>query len=222
MPGFAGFDRSDFPGASEMAWLKANTNLRWTGFYLAPAPSHSGTSWMPQRAALAAAGWGMAPIYVGQQIAGPGRHVVSGAQGRIDGNDAISLMNTAGFAPGTTVYLDLEDGPPFKAPRTDYVANWIDAVAAGGFAPGVYCSHGFALDVHALRPAVRIWAYKVETTDPHPVPGINFPDLHPAGSGYPGAYIWQLGQNCQLTLPGAPATKLVVDLDTSLTPDPGA
>jgi hypothetical protein len=222
MPGFAGFDSSEFLGTAEMAWLKANSNLQWCGYYLGPAPSHSSTSWMGQRANLLASGWGIAPLYVGQQINGPGRHNVSGAQGLTDGQDAVTLLSGDAFAPGTCVYLDLEDGPPFTAPRTDYVAAWVDAIAGGGFQPGVYCSHGFAAAVHALRATVRVWAYKVDTTDEHPVPGTNFPDLHPAGSGYPGAYIWQLGQNCRLSLPTAPLRAPLVDLDCALTPDPGA
>ena len=222
MPGFAGFDSSEFPGVAEMAWLKANTNLVWCGYYLGPAPSHSSATWMNHRAALHIAGWGLAPVYVGQQIKGPGRHNVSGPQGTIDGRDAAGLLTADGFAAGTCVYLDLEDGPPFEAPRTDYVAAWVDAVRAGGFQPGVYCSHGFAADVNAARPQARVWAFKVETTQEHPFPGVNFPDLHPAGSGYPGAFIWQLGQNCRLTLPAAPLQSPLVDIDSALTPDPGA
>lgn len=222
MPGFPGFDSSEFPGVAEMAWLKTNSNLVWCGYYLGPAPSHSSTSWMGQRAALKIAGWGIAPLYVGQQIKGRGSHNVNGPQGSMDGNDAVALLNTDGFGPGTCVYLDLEDGPPFTAPRTDYVAAWADAIQQAGFLPGVYCSHGFAADVHTLRPNVRIWAFKVETTQEHPFPGTNFPDLHPAGSGYPGAFVWQLGQKCRLSLPTAPLRTLVVDLDSAITPDPGA
>lgn len=222
MSGFAGFDSSEFPGSVEMAWLKANTNLVWCGYYLGPAPSHRSASWMGQRPMLKNAGWGLAPLYVGQQINGPGRHNVNGPQGTLDGTDAVNLLRSDGFIPKTCVYLDLEDGPPFATPRADYVAAWIDAVAAGGFQAGIYCSHTFASDVHALRPNARVWAFKVGTASEHPFPGTKFPDLHPAGSGYPGAYIWQLGQNCRLSLPAAPLRSLLVDLDSALTSDPGA
>ena len=222
MPGFAGFDSADFPGADVMAWLKANTNLVWCGYYLAPAPSHRSTSWMGQRAALQSAGWGVAPVYVGQQLKGPGSHVVTGAQGAIDGADAANLLAGEGFPAGSCVYLDLEDGPPFNPPRTDYVAAWVDAVAAAGFLPGVYCSHGFAANVRALRPAIRIWAYKVPITAQHPVPGTSFPESDPSGCGYPGAHIWQLDQNGVITVAAAQSGSLEVDLDTALTANPGA
>lgn len=222
MPGFPGFDTSEFPGVAEMAWLRANTNLAWCGYYLGPAPSHASPSWMGQRPALQAANWGLAPVYVGQQIRGPGRHIVSAAQGTTDGNDAAALLTRDGFVPGSCVYLDLEDGPPFEPPRTDYVAAWVAAVSGARFQPGVYCSHGFAAEVHAQCPNARIWAFKVDTTSAHPFPGTNFPDLHPAGCGYTGAFIWQLGQNCQLDLAGAPAITPLVDIDSALTRDPGA
>ncbi len=222
MSGFAGFDTSEFPGMAEMIWLKANTNLVWCGYYLGPAPSHSSTSWMGQRPALTNAGWGLAPVYVGQQINGPGRHNVNAQQGTIDGVDTVRLLNADAFVSGTCVYLDLEDGPPFLAPRSGYVAAWVDAVSAAGFQAGVYCSHAFASDVHSLRPDVRVWAFKVDTTSEHPFPGTNFPDLHPAGSGYPGAYIWQLGQNCRLSPSGMQGGPLLVDLDSAVTSDPGA
>jgi hypothetical protein len=34
-------------------------------------------------------------------------------------------------------YLDLEDGPPFVSPRSDYVAAWVAAVQAAGFQAGI-------------------------------------------------------------------------------------
>jgi len=221
MPGFAGLDTYAFPGDAALAWLKANSNLTWCGCYLAPAPSHGDTGWMGRRAALAAAGWGIAPIYVGQQLAGPGSHAVTTAHGAIDGAAAAALMAGEGFAPGSYVYLDLEDGAPFQPPRTDYVTAWAAAVRAAGYAPGVYCSHAIGEAVHALVPRARIWAFKVAATQPHPFPGTNFPDVAPAACGYPGAYMWQLGQSCRITLGTAPGS-LVVDLSSAVAADPSA
>ncbi|MBB3932332.1 hypothetical protein GGR25_003390 [Kaistia hirudinis] len=220
MTGFAGFDVLAYPGTPEMAWLKANTNFKWTGFYLAPAPSRPSSGWMTNRAPLAGQGWGFAPIYVGQQVTGSGSHHTSGPQGTIDGNDACHLMATAGFPAGSFVYLDLENGKPFTSRQQDYVANWVDAVEHNRFQAGVYCSHTFAAEVHKLRSTTRIWAFKVATTAPHPVPGPPYPDIHPSGCGYTGAYAWQLGQNCIIDHPMAPNRKLKVDLDTALSGDP--
>lgn len=222
MTGHAGFDSSSYPGDNAVDWLRAHTNLEWCGFYLAPAPSHGNNGWMNKRHRLAAAGWGIAPIYVGQQTIPPGSRNSSGPQGKIDGADAAALATAAGFPTGTCLFLDLENGKPFPPAQKAYVAAWCSEVTSGGFDPGVYCSHTFAADVHAAAPTARIWVFKVSTTKPHPVPGPHYPDNHPAASGYSGAFAWQLGQNCQITVPPAPGGRLTVDLDTAAWSDPGA
>lgn len=222
MPGYAGLDVSGYPGAKVMSWLRKNTNLVWCGFYLGPAPSHPGTSWMDKRDQLIDLQWGLAPLYVGQQIIGPGSHHTDAHHGYIDGTDAADLMAKAQFPQKSWVYLDLENGAPFTSEQQAYVTAWVDQVEQQGYAAGIYCSHTFADKAHQVAPTARIWAFKVNTTSPHPVPGPNYPDNHPAGSGYAGAYIWQLGQHCQISVPGAPKGKLIVDLDSAISPDPGA
>lgn len=222
MPGHAGFDISIYPGDAQMAWMKAHTNFVWCGFYLAPAPSHSNASWMTRRAPLVAQGWGIAPIFVGEQVTGPGSKNPSASKGTADANRTISLMGTAGFPAGHFVYLDLENGLPFPAKQRDYVAAWVDRIAAAGpFQPGVYCSHRLAPHVNALRPAARIWAFRVPTTAVHPIPGPPFANPTPSGCGFPPTFIWQFEQNGRATLTGAPTPTLVIDLDSSLTPNPG-
>jgi hypothetical protein len=141
--GFAGFDSLSYPGDAAMAWLKAQTNLSFVGFYLAPAPSRPTSKWMGCRATLAAQGWGFAPVYVGQQEPGaPGQHVLTAAQGDTDGRDAAHLMTVAGFPSGSTVYLDCETGGPASGAASSYFAAWVDALASlGEYRPRVYCSH---------------------------------------------------------------------------------
>jgi hypothetical protein len=221
MPGFAGFDRSDYPGDAILSWLKNNTNLVWCGYYLGPAPSHPSTSWMTTRPKLIADGWGIAPLYVGQQVTGPGSLNPSAQTGVADGNSAVALMQAEGFPPGTFVYLDIENGPPLTPAQQDYIANWSDSVIAGGFGAGIYSSHLLALDIHTLRSACRIWAFKVATTQPHPVPN-PFPDPNPSGCGYIGAYAWQLGQNCLINVPPANLQTLDIDLSSAIVADPSA
>jgi hypothetical protein len=218
---FAGFDRSDYPGDTIMTTLLQGTNLRWCGYYLAPAPSHPGTSWMGKRGFLANLGWGMAPIYVGEQVVGPGSLNPSAAKGTSDGNDAVNLMSGEGFAAGSFVYLDLENGPPLAQAQHDYVGSWCDAVTGGGFQPGVYCSHLLASQVQALRPAARIWAVRVSTTQPHTISGPSYPEDEPSNSGFAGAFMIQLQQNCQTAVAGV-AKPLTVDLDTCVSGNPSA
>jgi len=215
----AGFDTSGFPGTSKMATIKSTTNFEWCGFYLGPAPSHPDAGWMPHRADLVGQGWGVAPLYVGQQTTGPGSHNVTEAQGKIDGNRAISLLNGAGFPSNTFVFLDLENGLPFPVKQRNYVAAWVQAIEDDGtFKPGIYCSHRLANAVHTLVPSARLWVFKVPTTAKHPIAGPPFPSPDPSGSGIAAAHIWQLDQNGQAALAG---TTITIDLDSAQTADPG-
>jgi hypothetical protein len=221
MAAHAGFDCSDYPGDQVMAWLRANTNLAWCGYYLAPAPSHSATSWMGKRGALNAAGWGIAPLYVGEQVIGHGSQHPSGAKGQTDGVDAVALMRQEQFPAGTHVYLDLEDGSLPGALRL-YVEAWIDAVAPSGYQPAIYCSHVIADAVVTARPATPIWAFKVTTTADHNLDGTHFREVDPAGSGFGAARMWQLEQNALIGVPLLRSGRLKVDLSSALVPDPGA
>lgn len=216
MPGFAGFDISGYPGDATMSWLKANTNLVWCGYYLV-APSHQHSTWVGKQAQLRAAGWGIAPVYVGQQVTGPGSKNPSAATGTTDGNQAVTEMTNDGFAAGSCVYLDIENGPPLTALQQDYLNSWCDAVEQGGFTPGIYCSHLIAQQINELRPEARIWAFKI-TNQPNPVPA-PFPSPDPSGSGFGGATAWQLAQNCFIK---ANQATLQVDLDSANVADPGA
>jgi len=213
---FAGMDCDQFPGLSVMA--ACNAEFAFTAYYLAPAPSHRDPGWMGQRAALAAQGWAFAPVFVGQQITGPGSHIVTETQGFSDGARAGALMEQEGFAPRSCVYLDLENGPPFASPQADYVRAWFAALKSSGFTPGVYCSHAMAADVAAANPGVRIWAFRVaalaaSTAEPP------FPTPEVAVCGFAGAAIWQRADAVTISVGGH---ELIVDLDVATTPDPSA
>lgn len=220
---FAGFDRSAYPGDRAMAALFKATNLIWCGYYLAPAPSHPDASWMGKRGVLAGQGWGLAPIYVGQQVTGPGSKHPSAQNGLVDGNAAARLMTGEGFTPGSWVYLDLENGPPLPPSLANYVGAWCTAVCGHGYNPGIYTSHSLAKSVASIVSGsginIRIWAFKVATTAAHPHKGTSYPAPSPAGSGYASAYMWQLEQNCEITVAGAPAG-MSVDLSSALSADP--
>jgi len=227
---YAGFDTDIYPGQAQLDWLKANTNLCWCGYYLAPAPSHGNTGWMGNRGALLGKGWGLMPIFLGQQTAGPGSHNAIGPQGSTDGAQAAQLMRNEGFPPGSCVFIDWEDGSSPGADAQAYLCAWAQAVVEAGYQAGIYCSHGLAGSMAALMntlnpaPAVRIWAWKVSTTSEHPYEGAltSLPAGDPAGCGYAPAVAWQCQQNCVLTLPGAPSGTMQVDLSTSGLADPSA
>jgi hypothetical protein len=212
---YAGFDTDIFPGMDTMSALKAQTNLVWCVAYLV-APSHANSSWNGQHLALKMAGWGILPVYVGQQINGPGSHSMTYGRGFIDGADAASKMQDEGYAAGSMVALDLEDGAPFVDPRASYVSSWCRTVTKNGFAPAVYCSHAIAQAVADANPGVRIYAFKVPTVEitSETAP---FPTPDPAGCGFDAALAWQYRQNVNIQAGGS---TLLVDLDSSTMPDP--
>lgn len=219
-PSYLGFDRADCPDLPTMSALRAQTNLKWCAYYL-HAPSQPAPTWRNKRAALVAAGWGLAPVYVGQQITGPGSHLVTGLQGSIDGGDAATQMFAEGFPPGSYCYLDLENGPPLGPTQSAYIRAWCDSLSVSGYAPGIYCSYLLAPAIAALVPTARLWVFHVRTASPHAVDGIYFqPWTHggPSGSGALTATIWQYDDEARLMAFG----KLAVDLDVSSVADPSA
>ena len=64
-----GFDTYAYPGDRAMlAWRQDDAPYEWVGYYLPSAPCHKGESWTGKRQTLTDMGWGMAVIYVGQQV----------------------------------------------------------------------------------------------------------------------------------------------------------
>lgn len=155
-----GFDTSAYPGDSTMQTLKKDFDF--CAFYLGPAPSHQNNGWMVKLGTLRIMKYKFLPIFVGQQVTGPGSKQPSTATGIADAKKTAQLMSSAGFNHGSPVYLDLENGPPYPAAEAAYVVAWVDEIRALGFTPGVYCSHLLSAK---LPPHVLIWDFKVPTTD---------------------------------------------------------
>lgn len=218
MLGFAGIDRSDYPGDTAMRQLFRNSNLTWTGFYLAPAPSHSDAGWMNRFAVLSAMGWGIAPIYVGQQQGGPGSHVLTPFQGALDAADAVRLASDAGIPDGSVIYLDIETGPPLGQPMKDYYSAWVAAIAMSAYRPGVYCSYLVARDLLALDSRPIFWVFKVKSADNGEESGARtnpYKAVEPSFSTVEFASLWQWAQNVPLRKPGSTQNITPMDFNTS-------
>jgi hypothetical protein len=215
---FLGFDRSQYPGDAMMQSLRTQAGLAWTGFYLAPAPSHGDGGWMQKRALLQSFGYGFAPVYLGQQQGGPGSHKLSAQQGTLDGQNAAQLAAQAGFPQQSVVYLDIETGPPLQSAFLDYYAAWTQSVVANDYTPGVYCSYLLAAQLQARDARPVFWVFRLKfpmsATITAPVAP---PD--PTQSGFSDATLLQFAQNVTLRLPNG--TQITpVDLDSSTSADP--
>lgn len=209
---YRGIDADQFPGLDALGWLKANADLSWAGMYLAPAPSHRDTGWMGQRAGIAALGLGVVPVFLGQQTTGLGSHAVNGIQGTTDGDAAAALMTQEGFAAGSYVYLDLENGPPLTLLQAAYVKAWAAAVTAKGWGVGLYVSHLLATQVQGLANNPRLWCFRV-------VGGALEAAAEPSGCGFWGATAWQFSQDQHLA---AGAHSIFADFNSSTMQDPSA
>jgi hypothetical protein len=169
---------------------------------------------------LRAQGWGIAPVYVGQQaVGGPGSHILTAAQGTLDGQNATQLMTTAGFTPGSFVYLDIETGGPASPAIHAYATAWIASIQAQGtFQPAIYCSFTTAPSMPPPGPGLRYWNWHLGPIQ-NPAPP-TFPVNHPSGCGFAAATVWQHTQNHPFAFPGSPAPHLTLDLDVASVPDP--
>jgi hypothetical protein len=233
----AGFDTKYYPGASVMTWLAANTNLKWCGYYLAPAPNRSDTGWPGQFTSLRGT-WGVAPIYVGQQDPNTATasytpsSILTASQGTIDGNNAAALAGADGFPNGSYIYVDWEQGDLNASGATDYLTAWVNAVVADGrYKPAFYCSHVIATQIVALldainpTPLARLWCWNISNPAGPVFNGdiTNVPTADPTGCGAASAIAWQYSTNQTVALPtAAGAGSLILDTDTASTSDPGA
>jgi hypothetical protein len=221
---FAGMDTAGYPGDNVMQSIIETTNLKWTGFYLTPAPSQGhNLKWMSRADFLRSLGWGIAPIYVGRQIkAVPNTdHRITPENGKIDGEHAAKLASSAGLA-GSTIYLDYENGAPLRPEQKTYYAAWADALVKKGFSPGLYCVASIAPGLMTVVPGAPVWVANYSKfpkqlyKPPFPQPD---PDI-----GASGATMWQLRGNINIeyTDVGGKKKHAFVDLNSSTVQDPSA
>jgi len=204
--GVPGFDTLEYPGDTAMAVWRRESPYRWVGYYL-DAPCRPASTWTGKRATLAAQGWGLAVLYVGEQqwadttsytpTAGErllcSRANLTAAQGAADAADAIRVAQAEGFPAGTRIYLNVERVDSVGAGLADYVRAWMRALLdAGTYRPGLYAHDANATALYALL--MRDFTARGAGTGPAVwvARSGNF-DLNaaPRESGHPYARVWQ-------------------------------
>jgi hypothetical protein len=242
---FPGFDIANFPGMAAMnAWKYPSSPFRWTGYYL-PAPCHRDTTWAGQYGSLAASGWGVAAIYVGQQdwtqipadraplLTRASQSVATGelvtcsasllstAQGQSEASDAIARMRADGFPDKSTVFLDVEFVNAVTPALLDYYRAWIGGVLADGhYVPGVYAAKSNAQTLYDAAVAVY---RSIGRSDAPPfwiASSTNFAlSRRPSDVGLSYAQLWQGGFDVKQSYNGV---SLVVDMDVANKQSPSA
>lgn len=204
---FIGFDRNDYPGDAALPALKQHFDF--VGYWLTKPPGEQQNSWVGKRDALKAHGFGFLVLANGKtdaEIKAGGKDAAG--LGKSDGTAAVGAAVREGFARGTVLFLDQEEGGRMLPEQADYLFGWKEMVAAAGFRAGVYSSgqrvsegHGRSIttaqDIQAqvvarhLHPVV-MWVYQ------DACPPSNGCTLQPPAlgkSGTAGAEVWQYAQS---------------------------
>lgn len=241
-----GFDRNTYPGDSQLAAL--HQTFAFTGYWLNNPPGALANTWAGRRVVINKAGFGFLVLFNGKtyaQLKGNEAEELGSA----DGQAAIAAAKREGFPANTIIYLDQEEGGRLLEAQKDYLFAWIDAVSAGGFRAGVYCS-GIPAAEKGGEVVVTADDIRKDAGDRHisyfiandqcpPSPGCVFskaPSLK--DSGVDSADVWQYVQSprrpdltkaCAQTYyadgncypPGIdPTTRLHVDVEVAADSDP--
>ena len=171
---YLGFDTNIYPGDRTMKIWADEGTYHWVGFYL-PAPCHRDDSWSGKRDTLLSMGWGLAVVYVGQQVwqtskkpkkgATCSNAFVSGSRGATEGRDAIARMIAEGFPHGTVIFLDIERMDRIPASMKSYYKTWTETVLADGrYRVGYYTHADNAAEIFGDVKAV--FTAQGDTTEP--------------------------------------------------------
>lgn len=202
---YLGFDRNDYPGDANLKLLRQT--FSYAGFWLNHPPGEATNTWAGKRQALQTAGFGFLVLFNGR-LSSQLKTVANAAKlGRSDAQAAVAAARREGFATGTIIFLDQEEGGRMLPQQKAYIYSWVDGVAAAGFRAGIYCS-GIAakedggvsvVTAEDIRQdsAGRKIVYWVANDACPPSPGCAFPKLppSPSGSGIGFAEVWQFAQS---------------------------
>ena len=200
---YLGFDTNIYPGDRTMAIWAHDGTYDWVGYYL-PAPCHRDDSWSGKRDTLLAMGWGLAVVYVGQQVwktskkpkrgATCSNSFISEGRGIAEGRDAISKVIAEGFPHGTVIFLDIERMDRITPAMKDYYKAWTRAVLEDGrYRAGYYTHADNAQEIYSDVKSVFV-AVKDTTEPPFWIAGrtkIFDTDKRPTDVGHAFAEVWQ-------------------------------
>src|SRR5271163_4348229 len=176
---FLGFDRNIYPGDAALPILRKT--FLFASYWISPPPGETSNTWVGKRTQLREQGFGFVVLYRGREereLKTPAQAATAGAS---DARDAAANAKREGFAAGTIVFLDIEEGGRLSPAYHAYLRSWADTLLAAGYRPGVYCSaipvsegHGVTIatadDIRASA-APREFSYWVYNDACPPAPG---------------------------------------------------
>lgn len=131
-----GFDRNEYPGDAAIPILRKS--FSFAGYWLTPPPNTSQNTWVGRRRILEEQGFGFVLLARGRAASTVETHAQE--NGIADAREAAKNAKQEGFAEGSVVFLDVEEGGRLPPQFHDYLRSWVDELARLRFRPGVYCS----------------------------------------------------------------------------------
>jgi hypothetical protein len=229
---YPGFDTWRYPGDDLMLAWRQSSPYRWVGYYL-PAPCHRATTFSGKRSFLSDAGWGIAIIYVGQQLFEGhtpaeitettlcSSLLLTAEQGESDGRDAIERTRAEGFPPGSVIFLDIERMDRIAPEMVEYYQAWLRTVIEDGtYRPGTYAHVANAAGLYNVAQSTLRTLGSTASIPFWIAGGTGFTlDSPPDAVGYRFAAIWQGVLDTQRTWGGR---SLEVDENVARHPSPSA
>jgi len=246
---YLGFDLNIYPGDAALPTL--HQNFSFSGYWLSPPPGTKQNTWIGKRAILSSQGFGFAVLYAGPQIKDLKSQSAARQKATSAARDAAANAKKEHFAPGTIIFLDVEEGGRLPATYHAFLQAWADELASAGYRPGVYCSgipvsegHGVTIitaDDIRNHIGARELTYWIFNDACPPSPGCSLSKKPPDASrgGVPYASIWQFARSprvkeltarCATTYardgncyaPADSAHAWFLDLNVAATPDPSS
>ncbi len=244
---YLGFDRNVYPGDTALPVLQKT--FAFASYWLSPPPGEKLNTWKGKRELLVSHGFGFLVLYRGRDSSELKTETDAKEKGSQDANASAAAAREEGFAPGTIIFLDIEEGGRLSTAYHEYLGLWSEELKRAGFLAGVYCS-GIPVKEEAAvtvttAEGIRkqgplhemvIWAFNDVCP---PSPGCGFPQNPPApsASGISYAAVWQFAQSprrkertalCQSKYapdgncyaPGDTAHKWFLDVNTATSADP--
>ena len=202
---YLGFDRNVYPGDSSLPVLRKS--FAFASYWLSPPPGEKRNTWKGKRELLLSHGFGFLVLYRGPDSGELKNETDAKEKGYKAAGEAVFAAKEEGFAAGTIIFLDIEEGGRLPDTYHAYLRAWLEELKRASFVAGAYCSGipvkeepGVTITTaddisnHAPSHEVVIWAYNDACP---PSPGCAFPESPPApsASGISYAAVWQFAQS---------------------------
>jgi hypothetical protein len=246
---YLGFDRNVYPGDDALPILRKT--FTFASYWLGPPPGEKINTWRGKHELMRSLGFGFAVLYRGRESREIKAEAKAKEIGSVDARNAAASAKEEGFATGSVIFLDIEEGGRLPATYHAYLRTWADELTHAGYRPGVYCSaipvsegRGVTIltaDDIRKNAGARDFVYWVYNDVCPPAPGCRAPKSPPpvSASGVLYATIWQFAQSprrkeytarCAATYytdgncyaPGDTSHSWFLDVNSALTADPSS